>query len=88
MYDKKYVIQARGGCDHELSNCIDESGDYIYLRLRPSRLTQLRFWIWFENEYVVNRIEREKVKTEKDSIKRRITEILKEGGSEKSVHPS
>lgn len=80
LYNKDYHIWTDDSywrCD--LTSCKDENGEYIYRNRRPSRLTQLRFWRWYENEFFRNKQERERVKKENESIKRRITEILKEG---------
>ena len=89
LYNKDYCIWKDDlNWSFDLTSCKDENGEYIYKNRRPSRITQIRFWKWYENEFFRNKQERERVKMENTRIKQRITEILKEGRSKESVHPS
>ena len=89
LYNKDYILYKDDlHWNFDLTSCRDENGEYIYNNRRPSRITQLRFWKWYENEFFRNKQERERVKGENTRIKQRVAEILKEGRSKKSVHPS
>lgn len=69
LYGKDYLIWTDDSywmCD--LTSCKDENGEYIYKNRRTSRLAQIRFWRWYENEFFRNKQERERTKKKKTTV--------------------